>query len=40
MNKKIKKLKFHHHKNAVVIDDVDINKLLTLNKASSSEKQL
>ena len=36
----IAKRKFYHHKNVILIDDVDINKLVILNKASSSEKKL
>ena len=36
----IKKHKFNHYKNAILIYHVDINKTLTLNKVSSSEKKM
>ena len=34
----INKLKFHHHKNPLMIDDVDTDNILVSNKASSYKK--
>ena len=34
----IDKLKFHHHKNPIMIDDVDVDDILISNKAKLAKK--
>ena len=37
---KIEKNKFYHHKSPIILEDVDIQKVLVSNKISSGEKKL
>ena len=37
-NIEIKKLKFHHHKNLTLLEDVDINNIQVCSMVSSDEK--